>query len=58
MIQKLITKKGLEITFEPYSKWVRVMFGGEIVADSRQVYLLLPGGPPYYYFPEGVTPLE
>lgn len=27
------------------------MFGGQFVADSKSVYLLFPGGPPYYYFP-------
>lgn len=27
------------------------MFNGEFIADSKRACLLLPGGPPYYYFP-------
>ncbi len=52
MIQKHITENGQDIWFEPSPKWVRVMFGGEFIADSKRVYLLRPGGPPYYYFPK------
>ncbi len=52
MIQKHITGDGQEIVFEPSSKWVRVMFGGEFIADSKRAHLLRPGGPPYYYFPK------
>jgi len=42
----------LKITYEPTAKWLRVMFGGQIIADSKAVYLMLPGGPPFYYFPK------
>ena len=41
-----------KILFEPTRKWLRVMLAGKIIADSRKVYLLLPGGPPFYYFPQ------
>lgn len=44
-------KSGQTVGFEPSPKWVRVMFGGEFVADSKRAHLLFPGGPPYYYFP-------
>jgi uncharacterized protein (DUF427 family) len=43
---------GHKITFEPVNKWLRVMFVGQIIADSKRAYLLLPGGPPFYYFPK------
>ncbi len=52
MIQKHVTKGGPDIWFEPSPKWVRVMFGGQFIADSKRVHLLRPGGPPYYYFPK------
>jgi uncharacterized protein (DUF427 family) len=51
-MQKHITGKGQEIVFEPSPKWVRVMFGGQFIADSKRAYLLHLGGPPYYYFPK------
>jgi uncharacterized protein (DUF427 family) len=38
----------------PSPRWVRVRFGGEVVADSRRVLLLRQYGPeglPTYYFP-------
>ena len=38
--------------FELSPKWVRVMFGGEFIADSKQAHLLRSGGPPIYYFPK------
>ena len=38
---------------EPSLRWVRVQFGGQLVADSRRVLLLRePGRLPLYYFPE------
>ncbi len=52
MIQKNVTRGGQDIWFEPSPKWVRVMFGGQFIADSKRVYLLHLGGPPYYYFPK------
>ena len=52
MVQRQVTEGGQEIWFEPSPKWVRVMFGGQFIADSKRVYLLRPGGPPYYYFPK------
>jgi uncharacterized protein (DUF427 family) len=37
---------------EPSPRWVRVRFGGQIVADSKRVLLLRePGRVPIYYFP-------
>jgi len=33
-------------------KWVRVTFGGEVIADSRRVLIVWAGGTPVYYFPE------
>ena len=39
---------------EPSRRWVRVKFGGEIIADSKQVLFLQQYGPdrlPTYYFP-------
>src|SRR5215470_5944437 len=37
---------------EPSSRWVRVRFAGQMVADSRRVLLLRePGRVPVYYFP-------
>jgi len=39
---------------EPSSRWVRVRFAGQVVADSRRVLLLRePGRVPVYYFPRG-----
>jgi uncharacterized protein (DUF427 family) len=40
--------------FEDSPRRVRVMFGGETVADSRRVRLMHEQGPlPAYYFPRG-----
>ncbi len=37
---------------EPSPRWVRVRFGGQLVADSKRVLLLRePGRIPVYYFP-------
>ncbi len=60
MTQRHITEDGREICFEPSPKWVRVMFGGQFIADSKRVYLLRPGGPPYphYYFPREDVGME
>ena len=34
-------------------KWVRVTFGGEVIADSRRVLLVIERGrTPVYYFPQ------
>jgi uncharacterized protein (DUF427 family) len=52
MIQKTITENGQELIFEPSPKWVRALFGGEFIADSKRVYLLRRAGPPFYYFPK------
>jgi uncharacterized protein (DUF427 family) len=40
---------------EPSPKWIRVMFAGKYVADSRNVQLLFSQKPPFplYYFPLG-----
>jgi uncharacterized protein (DUF427 family) len=40
---------------EPSPRWIRVRFGGEVVADSRRTLLLRQYGPeglPTYYFPQ------
>lgn len=45
---------GLRFPPEPSPRWVRVQFGGEMVADSKRVLLLRQYGPgrlPTYYFP-------
>ena len=42
--------KGLWTQITP--KRVRVFFGGEVVANSQRVLMLLDGRPPVYYFPE------
>ena len=40
-------------TWIPSPKWVRVMFGGEIIADSKRAMLRLEAGkPPVYFFPQ------
>jgi uncharacterized protein (DUF427 family) len=43
---------------EPSPRWIRVRFAGEVIADSRRVWLLRePGGVPVYYFPrEDIRP--
>jgi len=41
-----------QIRLEPSPKWVRVVFNGEFIADSKRALLLFPGGPPYYFFPK------
>lgn len=41
------------LEFEPTPRWVRVMFGGETIADSKHVMLMRETGhPPVYYFPQ------
>ncbi len=45
---------GIHFPPEPSPRWVRVKFGGEIVANSKRVFLLRQYGPgrlPTYYFP-------
>lgn len=51
-MEMVLTDSKTKIGFEPSPKWVRVMFNGQFVADSKRAFLLLPGGPPYYYFPK------
>lgn len=51
-MKRFNARNGEQIGFEPSPKWVRVLFGGEFIADSKRAHLLLPGGPPYYYFPK------
>ena len=48
----VLARSSKEIEFELSPKWVRVMFNGQFIADSKRAQLLLPGGPPYYYFPK------
>jgi len=33
-------------------KWIRVRFGGEVIADSRRALIMLGRGTPAYYFPK------
>lgn len=44
------------IEFEPSPRWVRVVFNGETIADSRRVMLMRESGrmPVYYFPPEDV----
>lgn len=43
---------GKAMYMEPCSKWVRVMLGGETIADSRRTLLVSESGhQPVYYFP-------
>ena len=41
---------GLRTELSP--KWIRVRLGGEVIADSRRVLILLGRGMPVYYFPQ------
>lgn len=50
-MEMVLVENKTQIGFEPSPKWVRILFGGQFIADSRRARLLLPGGPPYYYFP-------
>lgn len=49
-----------EIKIEPSPKWVRVMYGGRFIAESRKVLLLYSAGPPFplYYFPKADVRME
>ncbi|UCE64510.1 MAG: DUF427 domain-containing protein, partial [Nitrospirota bacterium] len=41
------------LRFEPSPRWVRIRFGGQIIADSKDMRLLYePGYLPVYYFPK------
>jgi uncharacterized protein (DUF427 family) len=57
-MEMVLVKSRAEIGFEPSHKWVRVLFGGHFIADSKRTRLLLPGGPPYYYFPREDVRME
>ncbi len=50
-MEMILVESKTQIGFEPSSRWVRVLFGSQFIADSKHTRLLLPGGPPYYYFP-------
>lgn len=42
------------VTYEPSPRWVRVLLGGETIADSKNVLLVLEKNhTPVYYFPRG-----
>ncbi len=46
---------------EPTARWIRVRFGGEIIADSRRALLLIEYGPgrlPTYCFPQADVRME
>ncbi len=57
-MEMILVKNVQDIRFEPTPKWVRVMFNGKFIADSKRARLLLPGGPPYYYFPREDVRME
>ena len=57
-MEMVLIKDTKKIGFEMSPKRVRVMFRGQIIADSNKVRLLLPGGPPYYYFPKEDVRME
>src|SRR6516225_12242166 len=43
---------GRALYMEPCEKWIRVMVGGETIADTRHAVLLSESGhQPMYYFP-------
>lgn len=47
-----IQRDGRPARFEPWPRWVRARFGGEWVADSKRVQLLIePRKLPVFYFP-------
>src|SRR5262245_4425115 len=51
--------KNQAIQTELSPKWIRVTFGGEIIADSRRVLLVLERGrTPVYYFPQQDVRME
>src|SRR5919202_1456329 len=53
---------GFSPTVEPSPRWVRVKFGGVMVADSKRALLLRqyggPGQLPTYYFPQADVRME
>jgi len=52
---------GFRSMVEPTPRWVRVQFGGEIIADSKRALLLIQYGPgllPTYYFPQADVRLD
>jgi uncharacterized protein (DUF427 family) len=52
-IQDVIQRGGRPVLFELWPRWVRVRFGGEWIADSKRVRLLIePRRLPVFYFPE------
>ncbi len=51
-MEMILVERNTQIGFEPSPKRVRVLFGGQFIADSKHARLLLAGGPPYYYFPK------
>jgi uncharacterized protein (DUF427 family) len=65
MIQEITSKEPMAETKELNrdlllsSKWVRVYFGGELIADSKNVILLRQKGrSPIYYFPQQYIRME
>lgn len=57
-MEMILVKNVQDIRFEPTPKWVRVVFHNKVIADSKRASLLLPGGPPYYYFPREDVRME
>lgn len=47
------------LLFESSPRWVRVMFNGEVIADSKRMRLMHePGNLPVYYFPQEDVRME
>ena len=47
-----------ETRIEVSPKWIRVRFGGEVIADSRRVLIVVGRGTPAYYFPQEDVHME
>ena len=58
MTQAQATRGSEVLRVVPSPKWVRVFFGGEAVADSKQAKLLCGNRIPVYYFPESDVRME
>ncbi|MDX1411961.1 MAG: DUF427 domain-containing protein, partial [Nitrospirales bacterium] len=48
-----------QLQFEPSPRWIRVIFNGQVIADSKRMGLLHePGQLPVYYFPQDDVRME
>src|SRR6185503_15344312 len=56
-LQTNFRNEGIQTELSP--KWIRVTFGGEVIADSRRVLLVIERGrTPVYYFPQQDVHME